>query len=127
MTPLELSEIQAYLFNDYKEMGCSNYYLMRVKDPTAAKKFLANIADEITHANITINETSLNIGFTSKGLIAVGFNKDENMHSFSREFREGMVSAHRQRLLGDFDSSDPSNWKWGGRSEEHTSELQSPS
>jgi hypothetical protein len=24
-----------------------------------------------------------------------------------------MVTPHRQRLLGDFDSSDPANWAWG--------------
>jgi len=118
MTPLELSEIQAYLLNDYKQMGCSTYYLVQVKDATAAKKFLAGVADSITHANAAINETSLNIGFTSKGLIALGYNNEENMHSFSREFREGMVSSHRQRLLGDFDSSDPANWRWGGPNNE---------
>ena len=100
MTPLELSEIQAFLFKDYKEMGSSKYYLMQVKEATAAKKFLSSIADSITHANAAINETCLNIGFTSKGLAALGYNNEENMHSFSREFREGMVSPHRQRLGG---------------------------
>jgi len=50
MTALELSEIQAYLFKDYKEMGASKYYLLQVKDATAAKGFLAEIADSITHA-----------------------------------------------------------------------------
>lgn len=114
MTPLELSEIQAYLFNDYKEMGCSRYYLMQVKDSTAAKKFFASVADNITNANTAITETCLNIGLTSNGFIALGYNNEENMHTFSREFREGMVTDHRQRLLGDFDSSDPSKWQWGG-------------
>ena len=118
MTSLELSEIQAYLFKDYKEMGSSRYYLAQVKDSTAAKKFLAEIAESITLANATINETCLNIGFTSNGLIALGYNNEENMHTFSREFREGMVTAHRQRLLGDFDSSDPSKWQWGGPNNE---------
>jgi Dyp-type peroxidase family len=114
MTSLELSEIQSFLFNDYKEMGSSKYYLLQVKDATAAKEFLVSVADSITDANVTTNETSLNIGFTSKGLVALGYNNEENMHSFSREFREGMVTTHRQRLLGDFDSSDPSKWQWGG-------------
>jgi Dyp-type peroxidase family len=118
MTPLELTEIQAYLFSEYKEMGSSKYYLMQVKDASAAKKFLAFISDSITHANATIKETCLNIGFTCNGLIALGYNKEENIHSFSREFREGMVTSHRQRLLGDFDSSDPSKWQWGGPANE---------
>jgi len=118
MTPLELSEIQAYLFNEYKEMGSSKYYLLQSKDAIAAKKFLASVADNITHANATIGETAVNIGFTGKGLMALGYSNEENMHSFSREFREGMVTAHRQRLLGDFDSSDPSKWQWGGPNNE---------
>ena len=118
MKPLELTEIQAFLFKDFKEMGASKYYLLQVKDATAAKNFLSFIADSITHANGTINEICLNMGLTSTGLIALGYNHEENMHTFSREFREGMVSPHRQRLLGDFDSSDPSKWQWGGPSNE---------
>jgi Dyp-type peroxidase family len=117
MTALELSEIQAYLLNDYKEMGCSKYYLMQVKDAAATKAFLASIAHGITHANASINDTSLNIAFTSNGLKQLGYH-EANMHSFSREFREGMVTAHRQRLLGDFESSDPSKWEWGGPANE---------
>lgn len=123
MTPLELSEIQAYLFNDYKEMGSSKYYLLQIKDSRAAKEFLASIADDVTHASATVNETYLNIGFTSKGLIALGYNNEENIKSFSREFREGMVSPHRQRLLGDFDSSDPAKWLWGGPANEQVDIL----
>jgi Dyp-type peroxidase family len=118
MTSLELSEIQAYLINDYKEMGASKYYLLQVNNITTAKKFLAEVAGSITHANATIGENALNIGFTSNGLMALGYNNEENMQSFSREFREGMVTPHRQRLLGDFDSSDPSKWQWGGPNNE---------
>lgn len=118
MAPLQLSEIQAYLFNEYKEMGSSKYYLLQVKDTASAKKFLSAIADNITHANAPVDEISLNIGFTGKGLMALGYSNEENMHSFSREFREGMVTAHRQRLLGDFDNSDPSKWQWGGPNNE---------
>ncbi len=115
MTALELSEIQAYLINDYKQMGSSRYYLLQVKDAAAAKKFLASVAGSITHANAAMNESCINIGFTSSGLKALGYN-EKNMHTFSREFREGMVTPHRQRLLGDFDntSSRPSDWQWGG-------------
>lgn len=117
MAPLELSEIQAYLFNEFKEMRCSRYYLLQVRDSAVAKNFLAAAAQSITHANASVNETCLNIGFTSTGLEALGYNK-RNMHSFSREFREGMVTPHRQRLLGDFDSSDPLKWIWGGPANE---------
>jgi Dyp-type peroxidase family len=117
MTSLELSEIQAFLLNEYKEMSFSKYYLLQVKDAVAAKNFLATIAHGITHASATINDTCLNIGLTSNGFKQLGYH-EANMHSFSREFREGMVTNHRQRLLGDFDSSDPSQWRWGGPANE---------
>lgn len=113
MTALDLSEIQAYLLKDYSEMACSKYYLMQVTDPAAAKSFFSSVADNITHANASVTDTCLNIGFTSNGLKALGYH-ETNMHSFSREFREGMVTEHRQRLLGDFESSDPLKWQWGG-------------
>lgn len=113
MPALELSEIQAFLLNEYKDMGFSKYYLLQVKDAAAAKKFLTAIAHGITHASATINDTCLNVGLTSNGLRQLGYN-ETNMHSFSREFREGMVTTHRQRLLGDFEGSDPSKWLWGG-------------
>jgi Dyp-type peroxidase family len=115
MATLELSEIQAYLIKDYKEMGCSRYYLLQVTDAGAAKKFLTLVADKITHINSPIHENCLNLGLTSTGMRALGY-KEKNMESFSREFREGMVTPHRQRLLGDFDSSDPARWQWGGPS-----------
>ena len=117
MTALELSEIQAYLLSEYKEMGCSKYYLVQVKDIAAAKSFLGAVAHGVTPANTTIPNHSFNIGFTSNGLKQLGYH-ETNMHSFSREFREGMVTEHRQRLLGDFESSDPSKWIWGGPANE---------
>jgi len=117
MTALELSEIQAFLLNEYAAMGCSKYYLMQVKDAAATKTFLAYVAHSITHANVTVTDTCLNIGFTSNGLKQLGYH-ETNMHSFSREFREGMVTEHRQRLLGDFESSDPLKWNWGGPANE---------
>ncbi len=113
MTALELSEIQSYLFNEYKEMGFSKYYLMQIQNTAAAKNFLAEVAGEVTHANAALKDSCLNIGFTRDGLKELGYH-EENMHSFSREFREGMVTDHRQRLLGDFEGSDPKLWKWGG-------------
>jgi Dyp-type peroxidase family len=113
MKKLQLSEIQAYLINDYKEMGCSKYFLLQVTDPLGAKSFLASVADDVTHAKALIADSCLNIGFTHSGIERIGYDKT-NMHSFSREFREGMVTEHRQRLLGDYESSDPSQWEWGG-------------
>lgn len=112
MTALEISEIQGFLTHDYKEMGSSRYYLLQVTDSKAAKIFISTIADEIGCISSTEKATALHLGFTSNGLTSLGLHKN-NLGTFSREFREGMVTDHRQRLLGDVDSNDPSNWQWG--------------
>ena len=113
MQQLELSEIQAYLVKDYPEMGCSKYYLLQVTNAANAKKLITALAGSVTHINADVKDTCIHMGFTSAGLRALGL-KENNISSFTREFREGMVTPHRQRLLADFDNSDPLHWQWGG-------------
>jgi hypothetical protein len=36
------------------------------------------------------------------------------MEGFSREFRTGMTTDYRTRLLGDVDHNAPEQWSWGG-------------
>ena len=117
MAQLNFSEIQAFLTHDYKDMGCSKYYLLQVTDSAAAKKFLSFVAGQITSMSLTGKNVNLNIGITSTGLLALGL-KEKNLKSFTREFREGMVTDHRKRLLGDYDTSDPSHWQWGSPANE---------
>ena len=117
MEQLELSEVQGFLISEYKEMSSSRYLLLQVTEAGNAKKFLTSVADRITNVTTQKENICQNIGFTSTGLRTLGL-KEDNLHSFSREFREGMVTPHRQRLLGDFDGSDPSRWRWGGPANE---------
>ena len=117
MEQLELSEIQGFLVRDYKEMPFSKYFLLQISDAAKAKYFLKEVSKKITSVAFGNQEYYLNIGFTSAGFSALGLHQN-NVHSFTREFREGMVTPHRQRLLGDHDSNDPQNWKWGGPSNE---------
>lgn len=115
MQPLELSDIQGYIIRGYKYMMFSRYVLLHITDSIAAKSFIHSILPEITTAEHHPSTNCLNIVFTAQGLRALGMN-DNNMQNFTREFREGMTTPHRQRLLGDFDSSSPDNWRWGGTS-----------
>jgi Dyp-type peroxidase family len=113
MQQLELSEIQGFLVRDYKEMAFSKYFLLQVIQADKAKRFIKETSKKITPVTNTSHDSYLNIGFTSAGLGVLGLAQN-NIRSFVREFREGMVTPHRQRLLGDHDSSDPVNWEWGG-------------
>ena len=117
MESIELSDVQGFIVSDYNEMRSSRYVVLHVTDAAAAKRFIKDIAAEITHAGTNNSKHCLNIAFTSPGLKALGMSI-ENVQAFTREFREGMVTPHRQRLLGDFDSSAPENWQWGGPNNE---------
>lgn len=112
MVSIELSDVQGLLVNEYHEMQHSCYVMLQVTDARQAKEFIRSVAGDITNVTAKTENNCLNIAFTALGLRALGL-KEENMQTFVREFREGMVTPHRQRLLGDFDSSDPANWAWG--------------
>jgi len=118
MESIELSDVQGFLLSDYNDMRSSRYVMLQVTNASAAKQFIQDITAEVTHAKAANSNNRLNIAFTAPGLQALGL-KEDNLNGFVREFREGMVTPHRQRLLGDFDSSAPENWKWGGPTNEH--------
>jgi len=118
MDSLEVDDIQGYVIRGYAHMQFSRFVLLKIEDAAKAKGWLNEIAASITSAERIPNKkdlpfTSLNIAFTVQGLRALGM-VDENVDTFNPEFREGMVTDHRRRILGDFDSNSPENWKWGG-------------
>jgi Dyp-type peroxidase family len=120
MTTIDLADIQGFLIHEYGNLKCTRYVMLQVADRAAAAKFISEIAGSITNASQTTADKALNVAFTSSGLQALGL-RDQNLNTFVREFREGMVTPHRQRLLGDFEESDPGNWRWGapGKGEVH--------
>jgi Dyp-type peroxidase family len=123
MVTLELEDIQGYIIRGYARMSYSRFVLLQV--PASghdAHGWLHALSDQLTTArHISRKEdlppTCLNIAFTAPGLKALGLHQG-NVNGFNLEFREGMVTEHRQRLLGDFDDSDPDTWEWGGPGKE---------
>jgi hypothetical protein len=117
MTKLELEDIQGYIIRGYAHMMYSRFVYLKIINPSATKKWLSKSWEEMTtavhvHDKSQISCRHLNIAFTQLGLKTLGLYQ-ENLDAFSREFRQGMVSPHRSRLLGDSGSSAPENWKWG--------------
>lgn len=110
---VELSDVQGYVVRGYKYMMYSRYVMLQVTDSALAKKFIKTNVVDITNVDHHPTTHCLNFAFTFSGLRALGL-KDANLDNFTREFREGMTSGHRQRLLGDFDGSAPDKWRWGG-------------
>ena len=122
METLELSDIQGYIVRGYKHMMYSRYVLLNITDPGKAKQFIQEQCEHIMSVAGYSDNNCLNIAFTTPGLRALGL-KESNIKNFTREFREGMTTPHRQRLLGDFDSNAPAEWIWGGPNNEEVHVL----
>src|SRR5687768_17726778 len=93
---IDLEDIQGYGVRGYKRMHFSRNLLLNITDPVLARQWLHDISQSVTigihHPTADPNiETCLNIAFTSEGLSKIGLN-DENLQSFTREFREGMTT-----------------------------------
>ncbi|HSB93745.1 MAG TPA: hypothetical protein VLC28_11520 [Flavitalea sp.] len=124
MDILELDDIQGYIIRGYAHLQYSRFVILKITGAGSARQWLGTIVDDITpathvHDKSKLSNTSLNIAFTSAGLAKLGMEKD-NVDSFNLEFREGMVTPHRQRILGDFGASDPAHWNWGNNSDDST-------
>lgn len=121
MFTIELEEVQGYIVRAYGNMEYSRFSLLQVQDKKKAKTWINSIANDLTNASIVgkdeLPDTCLNMAFARNGLKALGMS-EANINTFSPPFKEGMVTPHRQRLLGDIDSSDPEHWLWGGSDNE---------
>ena len=113
---VELNDVQGIIIKGYGNMPHSVYLMLHFKDTVKVKDWLSGLVGEITAASTSTKsiDHAVNIAFTSAGISQLGLD-EETMNSFSREFVEGMVTEHRQRMLGDFGESDPSKWDWGGQ------------
>ena len=113
-TPLPFHEIQGLIASGYADQRAMCCVLLRIVDATQAKTWLTKTLEDISFSDNRSNPSKRNIAFTFSGLQQLA-NEDELL-GFSREFCEGIVTPHRQRVLGDLPGSpsDPTRWRWGG-------------
>jgi Dyp-type peroxidase family len=110
---LELDDMQGLLLRGYGNLRAACFLLYVVEDPAAAGELLAALADRVTPASQKPGEQALHIAVTVPGLRRLGL-PDGVVNGFPLEMREGMVTAHRSRILGDVDESAPDRWTFGG-------------
>lgn len=108
-----LDDIQGIVIRGYGRLRSACFQLLGITDASAAKKWLGSIIDEIQDGRTAPGESCINIAFTYRGLEKLGL-KQQWLTQFSREFQEGIITAHRQRILADTGDSDPAHWEWGG-------------
>ena len=110
---VELDDVQGLMRFGYKHLTEACFLLLRVKDPAAARAWLAQAPVTSARKADPLPETALQVAFTSQGLRALEVAPDL-LAKFSDEFVAGMASdAARARRLGDIGTNDPSGWRWG--------------
>jgi Dyp-type peroxidase family len=112
-------QIQTLIFSGFGHLGLGRVDLLSVTDPAACRVWLGRLAPAVTTADVHSHdaERALFVAFTAAGFRALGLD-DDVLATFSTPFREGMVTPHRSRVLGDVDANDPTRWRWGAARDE---------
>ena len=115
------ADIQGFVTSGYGDLPFAAYIFVKISDEAGARRWLGQLVPTVTSTfdwpekarRIEAPSTSVNVCFTADGLRACGLT-DDVMCTFPPEFREGIVTPARSRILGDTQDSDPSRWEFGG-------------
>ena len=111
--PVELGDVQGLVRFGHKHLTEACFLLLQVKDPAAARAWLARAPVTSAVKTDQLPETALQVALTSEGLRALQVAPDL-CDGFAAEFVAGMASdAARARRLGDVGVNDPERWLWG--------------
>ena len=110
---LDYGDMQGLVRFGYADMTEACYILFKIKDPVAARAWIAGAP---VTAAVEMNPPppkALQIAFTAGGLRQLGV-PEEVLSGFSAEFLSGMASEDsRSRRLGDMGRNAPNYWLWG--------------
>ena len=115
MAALELEDIQGLVTFGYGHLEYAAYLFLNMADAVSARAWLAQIALQVTPARSDKGTEAVHIAFTIDGLKQIGL-PDDGLTTFPRQFQEGMALPDRARILGDVGDEDPSQWQFGGPS-----------
>lgn len=110
----ELDDIQGLLKTGYGPLKESGHLLLRVRDATKAKAWLAGYTPttmgELAKTKVV---RATHLAISAPGLAELGL-PVEALERFSPEFVGGMAAdPARSRRLGDIETNAPSKWDWG--------------
>jgi Dyp-type peroxidase family len=122
LSPEAKADIQGFITSGYGHLPHTAYLFVQFQDRARAQAWLWELLPHITAATSwrvradapkARPDRALNIAFTHAGLAALGLSKTA-LRSFAPEFRNGMASGERARILGDTGDSAPLLWEFGG-------------
>jgi Dyp-type peroxidase family len=112
-TALELDDIQGLVVRGYAHLPAARFALLGIRDPAAARRFVADTATAITPAAAHAPERAVHLAVTAAGLRRLELSHAA-LDGFPPEFTDGMAAPARSRVLGDVGESAPGAWDWGG-------------
>jgi len=110
---LEREDVQGLVVRGYGRLPFARYVVGEIVDGAAARSWLGSLAGEVAHGGEQDADAAVQVAFTAAGLRALGL-PAEWLAGFSEQFLEGMLTAHRRRVLGDREDNAPEHWDWGG-------------
>jgi hypothetical protein len=110
---IDAADVQGLALHGHGELWECRYFLLRIRDARAARRWLAELAPALARGRAAVAGTALTVAFTHAGLRALGLN-ESLLAGFPRELAEGMVNEARSTFLGDVANSAPALWRWGG-------------
>jgi len=122
LTDEALDDIQGVITSSYGHLPQAAYLFVRMTTLTGARRWIEAISGSLTSSKRwpvgrdlkkEKPRTAVNVALTAEGLRACGL-PEHVLRTFPAEFKDGMTSADRSRILGDTDESTPAFWELGG-------------
>jgi deferrochelatase/peroxidase EfeB len=115
MTRLDIdrTDIQALAYTAFGSLTGAAYLLLRIADPSAARRWLGAIRVTSVHDLRCRPREAIQVAVTAAGMRALDVAKPI-VQRFNTEFVEGMAgNPNRSQRLGDIGSNAPDKWAWG--------------
>jgi Dyp-type peroxidase family len=122
LTSASKADIQGFITSAFGHLPWTAYLFLQVHDRAMAQEWMRRLLPRLTTANSWRRqpdepklkpERTLSLALTYAGIAALGLS-ETSLNTFPTEFREGMASPQRSRILGDTGESAPTHWEVGG-------------
>jgi Dyp-type peroxidase family len=115
---VELEDVQGLVARSFNGLRHADYLPVYLPhDPAAARAWVSEMVDAVTPGDrrtkdVVAEGVARNVGFTADGLERLGMDEG-SLETFASEFRDGMTTSYKQRVMGDDGDSAPDRWTWG--------------
>jgi hypothetical protein len=115
---VELDDVQGLVARSFNGLRHADYVPVYLPaDAAAGRAWVGEMAAVVTAGDrrtkaVIDDGAARGIGFTAEGLARLGMDEG-SLRTFSSEFRDGMTTPYKQRVMGDDGPSAPQRWAWG--------------